>query len=461
MTVIYKFIALLSVVLLGACSTRPNLAHIYQTDEQFNHQTTDYQQPPVILIPGLLGSRLIDSTTQKEVWPGSWGTLIFGDYDFLALDIDEATLMPAPSRYQPAGATSSAFGFDVYGSIMRTLETVGQFKFTQAGTKVSDKQRRYYVLSYDWRQDNVQAVRALDNLIEQIRLDYGKPNLQVDIVAHSMGGLIARYYLKYGRQDVLVGDNFPVTLHGDQRVRQAILLGTPNLGSLKALQSFIEGYKIGPNRVPTEVLATTPSAFQLLPHPSVDWVMTKEGKSIQHDLFSATVWQHFSWSIYQTDTRKKICKRFASAVKCSQYLQLLERYFVHQLRRARRFMRALSAPTPWQTTRFVVFGSDCYVTPARAVVEDITGQAELRLYPDDLVSKIKTINYERLMLDPGDGTVTKPSLLARQALAPNVRRDQGNHFPSAYSLFICEKHDDLSANITFQNNLLNTLLERK
>ncbi|MEN8205545.1 MAG: hypothetical protein ABFS24_05990 [Pseudomonadota bacterium] len=44
----------------------------------------------------------------------------------------------------------------------------------------------------------MQSARELDQFIEQIRKDYGAPELQVDLVTHSMGGLIARYYLRYG-----------------------------------------------------------------------------------------------------------------------------------------------------------------------------------------------------------------------------------------------------------------------
>ena len=78
----------------------------------------------------------------------------------------------------------------------------------QPGQPVGTRQRRYYIFPYDWRQDNVVIARKLDALIEQLRRDYGDPQLKVDLVAHSMGGLIARYYLQYGTTDVLDGNEF-------------------------------------------------------------------------------------------------------------------------------------------------------------------------------------------------------------------------------------------------------------
>src|SRR3546814_7197810 len=54
-----------------------------------NRSVTD--QPPVILIPGLMGSRIIDAQG-NELWPGGIGKLLFSSYGDLALDIDPQTL---------------------------------------------------------------------------------------------------------------------------------------------------------------------------------------------------------------------------------------------------------------------------------------------------------------------------------------------------------------------------------
>ncbi|MDX8404903.1 MAG: hypothetical protein R8K50_01980 [Mariprofundus sp.] len=97
------------------------------------------------------------------------------------------------------------------------------------------------------------------------------------------------------------------------------------------------------------------------------------------------------------------------------------------------------------------------MTPARCLIERVDGKVAIRLNPKNIVHKIKGIDYEKLMLEPGDGRVTKPSLLARNALDPSVPvRDE--LFPLAYSLFLCEEHSRLTGNINFQDNLLNVLL---
>lgn len=50
--------------------SRPDLDRLYETAR------TDVNQPPVILIPGLMGSRLV-SESEGEIWPGSLFRVIF------------------------------------------------------------------------------------------------------------------------------------------------------------------------------------------------------------------------------------------------------------------------------------------------------------------------------------------------------------------------------------------------
>ena len=273
-----------------------------------------------------------------------------------------------------------------------------------------------------------------------------------------MGGLIARYYLRYGPVDVLDGREHLVTLYGTSRVRKLILLGTPNMGSASSLHAFLAGEPVGLRRIPREVLATLPSGYQLFPHPLVTWLIDAFGAPLADDLFDAAVWRRYRWSIFDPAVEARI--RARRGVESEEYLRALHRFFDYRLERARRFLWALSTPEPATPIRYVLFGGDCTMTPARLALEDDGGVPIARLYPGDIRQRKPGVNYDELMLEPGDGKVTKPSLLARETLDPSAPQNEDSFIPIAYWFFLCEHHAKLTGNINFQDNLLNVLLTR-
>ena len=333
------------------------------------------------------------------------------------------------------------------------MEDIGGYTRGVPGEAQSNNDRKYYMFVYDWREDNIRSAQKLDILIEQIRKDYASPDLKVNIVAHSMGGMITRYYLRYGGEDVLNGNDFPVNGHGFDRVNKVILLGTPNLGSVSALVEVLQGLKVGLNRIPSHVMLTWPSTYQLLPHPIRDSMITLDGRTLERDFFDSETWQRFEWSIFDSQTRDLIVDE-----KGLDHYNLLVRYFNKQIERGRRFAWSLSVPTPESPVRYIVFGGDCELTPARLLVEEVEGISMVRLFPDEIEKPISGVDYEMLMLEPGDGRVTKPSLFARDALDPTTPRHRYSHFPLDYAMMLCESHDTLTGNIHFQDNLLNILL---
>lgn len=80
----------------------------------------------------------------------------------------------------------------------------------------------------------------------------------------------------------------------------------------------------------------------------------------------------------------------------------------------------------------------------------------IRLRPEEVHTRLPGVDYQALMLEPGDGRVTKASLLARDSLSPDA--SQPGFFPIAYAVFICRSHADLPSDLTFRDNLLNILL---
>ena len=451
-----------AIVLVGsavACHSdaAPDLSRLYASGA-----TEEARTPPVILIPGILGSRLLDKHKHREVWPGSTLHLLAGSKQDLVLPFDPVTLRPIDDGFEASGLFEEVLNADFYGAILRTLRQSGGFVPGKLGTHADPRLRRYYVFAYDWRQDNVTSAKRLDALIEQIRHDYDDPTLKVNVIAHSMGGLVIRYYLRYGTVDALEGDgDFPLNMRGAAKIGTAVLLGAPNLGSVSSLQSMILGHSVGLRRVQPEVLATMPSIYELLPHPLTDWSVDPSGKDLDLDLYDVTTWKRLQWSVFDPDVIARLRSRFNRPAEADAYISALQAYFGRNLERARRFIWSVTFEEPTSSVKFVVFGGDCVLTPARIVIEPQQGRSLARLFPEDVQHKVSGVDYSRLMLEPGDGAVTKPSLLAREALNPVAPRNDALFFPLAYAFFLCENHTRLTGNINFQDNLLNVLLTRE
>lgn len=437
----YGFVQLLSPL----DSAKPDLKRLYAL------APTSTAALPVILIPGVFGSRLSDPETGVELWPGAWHRLLFSSYDDLALEIDSTTSQPKPSKLVATGIAEHALQHDFYRPILNTLTTFGGYAKAVPGTAAQKGERRLYVFAYDWRMDIVQNVRALEALITSIGQDYDNPDQRVNIVAHSMGGLIARYYLRNGSRDVLGGTPTLITMAGAKKVEKLILLGTPNLGSVSSLHAFISGEKILWNRIAPSTLATFASGYQLFPHPLTTWLISLEGEPLHDDLFDIKTWQKYDWSIFDKTMAKP---------NDSRDLAARQQFFSAQLERAKRLAWMLSVEEPLSPVRYVLFGGGCHATPARLLMERAGLRDIVRLHPSEVASPKAGVSYDALMTEPGDGRVTKPSLLARETLDPSVPQNEDSFLPVAYSFFLCENHAGLTNNINFQDNLLNALLSQ-
>jgi pimeloyl-ACP methyl ester carboxylesterase len=445
------WLALLPCVLLVACATHraPDLARLYPAGSQ------SAARVPVILVPGLLGSRLARRDSGLELWPGSTRKLLTSGYLELAMRIDPGTLEPLDDGIVASGLFDAAVGKDFYRRIVEALREVGGYQLSRAGEAINDRKARLYVFTYDWRQDNVITAGKLDELIEQIRRDHGNPDLRVDVIAHSMGGLITRYYARYGTADVLDGNIFPVTGAGMSKLRRIVLLGTPNQGTVTAVHKFLHGYRVGISRLPTEGVATMPALFQLFPHPLVDWVVSVDGWPLDLDLFDARLWRQFGWSIFD----RRVQRRMRRQKSFWPEPAVFERWFEKRLERARRFVWSLMVPTGHvQISEPLLFGGDCVPTPRRLVIEPVDGELLARLRPEQILRPVPGLDYEALMYEPGDGSVTKSSLLARQQLDPSIPPHEYSSAEVERAFFVCEQHESLTSNINFLDNLMHYLL---
>ncbi len=439
---ILRTILMLLALLLAGCASRqgPDLEALYA------RAASSPTQPPVIVIPGLMGSRLIDRRTGEERWPGSLSTMAFSDYARLARigpawEADDGIV---------AGPLIREFGrYDIYGQLLGTLEGAGRFAPGEPGQPPTNGgRRRYYTLAYDWRQPNIVAVRQLHALIDQIRRDFDDPDLRVDIIAHSNGGLIANYYLRYGPEDVLESPDPTPWAEGGKRVRRVAMLGTPNLGSVASLRRLQQGFRFGLRTVPIEALASFSTVFETLPHPHTQVVHDRQGRPLPLDLYDPAIWRDNRWSVFSPEVGARVQAAWGDGAEGRLVLSVLQANFERNLRRARHFNEALARPFPNRGLRIAAFGGDCERTLSGAVLETLGDRAVLAFEPGEVKAPVEGVDYEGLMRAAGDGLVTRES------------QDAGAHafVPLRQTFFLCENHGRLLANQYFQNNLLNFLL---
>lgn len=107
---------------------------------------------------------------------------------------------------------------------------------------------------YDWRRDNRVAARRLKDTADRLLHARRKeaPEARLVLVAHSMGGLVSRYYLE--------------VLGGWRDTRELITFGTPFRGALDALDTLANGMDkaLGLVRL-GDLLRSFDSVYQLLP----------------------------------------------------------------------------------------------------------------------------------------------------------------------------------------------------
>ena len=439
------FLRLLPIFLclgLSACVTtsKPDLKRLYAREIQ------NTSQPPIVIIHGLMGSTLVDKTTGKEFYPKSASAVALSDYQELAI----SPVSSVGDNLVPGTLLSDIAGINFYGALTRVLENEGQFINSTPGQAVGIQKRRYYTFIYDWRRDNVIAVKQLHAFLEQIRQDYKDPDLRVDIIAHSNGGLLTNYYLRYGPTDVLGQKEFKQWQEGGKRVRRVVLLGTPNLGSVTSLERLMRGFRLGLRLIPVEVLTSFATPFQALPSPIAQSVVDPNGKPATINIYDPALWQKSTWSVYSPEFGKTIEKQSASPEEAAAKLKILQETFAKHLLRAERFQSSLTVPILHNGIRMAAFGGDCELTASRAVLDESNGKPVLAFREKEIVNKVSGIDYDYLMMAPGDGLVTRDSQDANQY----------SFLPLRQSFFLCERHEFLVNNPYFQKNLLYFLLAR-
>jgi pimeloyl-ACP methyl ester carboxylesterase len=470
----------LALIATNACllkASRPNLPSIFPAPIVAK-QTG---KPPIIIIPGITGSELVNRTSGEKLWPD----LFPEDKVALALPITSTTLsenrddIVASRVIESAKLTKFMPEIGVYGALLKALENQGGYHRGDIDAPPPDGDRdTYYLFAYDWRRDNVESARKLAEKIAEIKRRTNRPDLRFDIIAHSMGGLIARYFAMYGDVDVLARPQQPrPDWRGAQSVRSLVLFATPNAGSMDALRSLIYGYSITEANKPRinpfkslgrVMIFTAPSVYQILPRRESARFYDAKLDPVKIDLYDVETWERYHWSaafdpeIANRELKSSI-KKFGESEgrpAAAKTLALRAAYLRAVLKRAADFQEALDAAgPPPETLRLHLMGGDCEPTVAGALIVDVKGETQTHFYPRHIPRELRKEAFKKLFV-PGDGRVTRQSLfgLSFDLEQPDAGIMQMMKQAPSYTLFGCDTHGDLPINPTMLDNLLTWLL---
>ncbi len=415
---------------------------------------------PIIIIPGITGSELVNSKTGKTVW---FSRKRDKDDD-LRLPIspniasNKDSLVPG-DIIREVKIIKILPEVEIYERLIDALQKRGyrEVKWDAPGENAG--QDTFVVYPYDWRRDNVESARALVRKVEDFKKKVGKPDLKFNIIAHSMGGLISRYAAMYGDADIPGGTLQP-TWAGAKHFDRIFLLGTPNEGSVSALDAMLNGvsYVGGGINLPffRDInrfdVFTAPSVYQLLPHDGSLRVYDAELKPIELDIYDPATWDEYDWSIWKDDD---FTKRFSTIEQNNA-----RPFFRAALARAKRFQAAINANSSKEVpVSFYLIGADCKETLNAFIVRRdekkdrwITqfNAADFKRSTGEVVT---TEALKRVLYGIGDGVVTKRSLAGESLIA----NGKANTIPVQSEIMQCESHSKLVTNAEIQAKLFESL----
>jgi len=466
-------LCLVSVILMPGCIApkhTPNLERI------FGEARARQGKRPVIVIPGILGTQLINSKTGEVIWPSVLRSSDDGSNLPMTPDLannrDDVVPGKIIETVQLARLLPEVY---VYRDLIAALRDYAGYREGDWKNPAPDGDRdTFYVFPYDFRKDNVENARLLINRLRALKSTLQRPDLRFNILAHSMGGLIARYAAMYGDTDLPTdASQLKPTWAGAADINKIVMLGVPNEGSADAFSTLLEGYSITEglrtrvpllNRLTAEESITAPAIFQLLPHEQVVKFLDENLRPMAIDLYDAETWKRYGWSpINDPDYRQRYERREGKVEEAharARSLQELDRYLAAVLQRAKLFHAALDARSE-KTAPVGLFaiGGDCEETlnapiilrdPKRNRWVTLTRPREYRTASGQRITKRAATEA---MYAPGDGRVTRRSLLGE-----DLAGSGGGAFNVVYAAFGCDLHGALPRNKVLADNALTSLV---
>lgn len=364
----------------------------------------------IIFIPGYYGTRLVKQTNggPEVVWINVsqtlWGGMTLAMH---GLGVPGASELTPTTVLDRVSVIPVLYSVNFYGNIIDTLRD--HFKNTA----------QVHTLPYDWRRDYFSAVQLLDKKIKNLQ---SKGVKKISIVAHSMGGLVTSYYLRYGNQrPELAEENW----QGAKNIEKVIIANTPFKGSMLMFSNMKWGDVFAGNTTLTsaEALSTFASSYELLPYYK-GAILNDDLKPANIDLFDPKNWESNNWGLY-----KKRRKGSAGLIKkrsqwTNRALKKAKEVFI-------KILQSQKTKAKLKTQLLYFYGYGQKGTYNKAVfLSKENGGPDLLFKKDEFKKRFPDNSWSLLLAD-GDGSVTTESAQMpsayKEALDYQEVKYKGNH----------------------------------
>lgn len=365
------------------------------------HRSFTYEGPmrnPVIVIHGLLGAKLTDKTNGENIWGNfSYRSISEGThYDRLAHPmvlnqplnrLQNSTRSSGVMDYSAVRVLGINFHISNYDMLLDLLEKCGY----QPEMEKLPSNRHFaslFIFHYDWRRDITENVCRLAEFIQkkkaylqkQYEAIYQLRNYPVkfDLIGHSMGGLLARYYALYGGKALpeKEQDTLRVTWAGARNIGKLIMIGTPNAGYADTLLELNRGLRLvsAAPAYPKALIGSFVSYYQMLPDPSCGAVQYEDGEPV--DYFDLKVWERYNWGLLDPEQDLWLQRILPKTSKPEERRKIALDHLKKCLTRARQFKKALlpaELPEPPAGLQFHLIAGDAVLTSQVIQVDRKTG----------------------------------------------------------------------------------------
>ncbi|MGB0911740.1 MAG: lipase/acyltransferase domain-containing protein, partial [Nitrospirales bacterium] len=173
-----------------------------------------------------------------------------------------------------------------YGSLLDTLK------------QSNNGSARIIPFTYDWRKDLMEAVHNLHTLILQLQKE---GTHDISVVAHSLGGLIVSYYLRYGIQKINAAVE---TWEGANTVSAVVMAGVPFRGVMNSFRNMNFGVtaKFNTALLTSEAYSSFPSSYYTLPILDMDRLLTPKGTPLNNQIRNSNHWKQMGWGLLNKKT---------------------------------------------------------------------------------------------------------------------------------------------------------------